>query len=122
VDDIEIKSIAVPVTRKRAATKSGSTPVRSRGRPPMAPDQVVGGTVGAGRKVHGPTVGTPRHRYRIGERVRLGGGGNSIKRMESVCKVMTLMPYEGGALQYRVRSELESYERVVAETDLSPIR
>jgi hypothetical protein len=32
-----------------------------------------------------------------------------------------LMPYEGGALFYRVRSETENFERVVVEGDLSTI-
>jgi hypothetical protein len=62
----------------------------------------------------------PSHRYRIGERLRLGNGGYSIARAASYCKVTALLPYEGhGSLLYRVRSEIEQFERVVAEGDLS---
>jgi hypothetical protein len=62
----------------------------------------------------------PAHRYHVGERLRLGNGGYSIARAASFCKVTALLPYEGhGSLLYRVRSELEQFERVVAEGDLS---
>lgn len=62
----------------------------------------------------------PTHRYRIGERLRMGGGGYSLSRMAALCKVIAVLPYEGhGSLLYRVRSETEAFERVVAEADLS---
>lgn len=48
----------------------------------------------------------PRHRYHAGERLRLSSGGHVLARAGSVCKVLSLLPYEGhGALLYRVRSE-----------------
>ena len=60
------------------------------------------------------------HRYRIGERLRMGNGGYSVARAAAFCKVVALLPYEGhGSLLYRVRSETEAFERVVAEADLS---
>jgi hypothetical protein len=62
----------------------------------------------------------PSHRYRVGERLKMTNGGYSVARAGSFCKVMSLLPYEGhGALLYRVRSETEQFERVVAEADLS---
>ena len=62
----------------------------------------------------------PAHRYRIGERLRMGNGGYSVARAAAFCKVVALLPYEGhGSLLYRVRSETEAFERVVAEADLS---
>jgi hypothetical protein len=62
----------------------------------------------------------PHHRYRVGERLRVGHGGNVIARAAAFCKVVALLPYEGhGALLYRVRSDSELFERVVAEADLS---
>jgi len=62
----------------------------------------------------------PAHRYHVGERLRLGGGGYSVARVAASCKVVSLLPYEGqGALLYRVRSDAEAFERVVAEGDLS---
>jgi hypothetical protein len=62
----------------------------------------------------------PTHRYHVGERLRMGGGGYSVARIAAVCKVVALLPYEGrGSLFYRVRSETEAFERVVSEADLS---
>jgi hypothetical protein len=61
----------------------------------------------------------PTHRYRVGDRLRMQGGGQSIARLAGGCKVMALLPYEGrGALLYRVRSDSEQFERIVAEADL----
>ena len=62
----------------------------------------------------------PTHRFHVGERLRMANGGNSLARAGSTCKVIALLPYEGhGALLYRVRSDTEAFERVVAEADLS---
>jgi hypothetical protein len=59
------------------------------------------------------------HRYRVGDRLVMMNGGNRVARASAFCKVVSLMPYEGyGALLYRVRSEAEQFERVVAEADL----
>jgi hypothetical protein len=67
-----------------------------------------------------PVSAQPAHRYRIGERLRMTHGGRSVARAEAYCKVVARLPYEGhGALLYRVRSESEQFERVVAEIDLS---
>ena len=67
-----------------------------------------------------PTLAQPTHRYHAGERLRMAQGGYSVVRAGSFCKVTALLPYEGkGALLYRVRSETEQFERVVAEGDLS---
>ena len=66
------------------------------------------------------TAPTPTHRYRVGDKLRMNGGGHSVQRAASGCKVVSLLPYEGhGALLYRVRSDTESFERVVAEADLA---
>jgi hypothetical protein len=65
------------------------------------------------------TAPAPTHRYRVGDKLRMNGGGQSLQRAASSCKVIALLPYEGhGALLYRVRSDTESFERVVAEADL----
>lgn len=62
----------------------------------------------------------PTHRYHVGEKLRLAGGGRAFARGETICKVVGLLPYEGrGTLQYRVRGDTEQYERVVAEIELS---
>ena len=67
-----------------------------------------------------PVQPQPAHRYRVGERLRLGHGGYTVARVAASCKVIALLPYEGhGALLYRIRSDAEAFERVVAEADLS---
>ena len=66
------------------------------------------------------TTPAPTHRYHVGDKLRMNGGGHSVQRAASACKVIALLPYEGhGALLYRVRSDTESFERVVAEADLA---
>ena len=62
----------------------------------------------------------PRHRYKVGARLRMNNGGNSLARQAGFCRVTFVLPYEGGQLLYRVKSEAESFERVVAEIDLAP--
>lgn len=60
------------------------------------------------------------HRYHVGDRLRMNGGGYSVQRIAGGCEVIALLPYEGyGALLYRVRSDAESFERIVAEADLT---
>jgi len=62
----------------------------------------------------------PEHRYRVGDRLRMDGGGYSVARQAAACKIVALLPYEGrGALLYRVRSDTEQFERIVAEADLT---
>lgn len=109
----EIKSIAVPVTR-RAGAKA-----RRAGHPQIAPEAVIGGAVGEKRRPPSPVAAVPKHRYRVGQRLRFVGGGRYFGRSDGVCKVTALMPFEGGTLNYRVRSEVENFERVVAEADLT---
>jgi hypothetical protein len=109
----EMKSIAVPATRRM-----GTKPRRG-GHPANAPDQVVGGSIGPYRKAAAIASTPPAsHRYRIGQRLRLLGGGATWARQSGYCKVIALMPHEAGVFLYRVRSDIESFERVVAESDL----
>lgn len=66
------------------------------------------------------TTPAPQHRYQVGESLRMNGGGYSVARQAAGCKVVAILPYEGhGALLYRVRSDTESFERVVSEADLA---
>jgi hypothetical protein len=48
-------------------------------------------------------------------------GGREFSRSASACVVLALLPYEGGPLRYRVRSDNENFERIVDEADLSPL-
>lgn len=109
------KSIAVPVTRRQAAGRakraslpagdaSGKTVAEFRRQPPQH-----------------PTAHTV-HRFHVGQRLTMARGSRDIARSAAVCQVVALLPHETGPLLYRVRSELESFERVVDEVDLAPCR
>jgi hypothetical protein len=72
------------------------------------------------RKPARPTAAQPAHRFHPGERLRMSNGGYSVARIGAFCKIVALLPYEGhGSLLYRVRSENEAHERIVAEADLA---
>jgi hypothetical protein len=105
--DADIKSIAVPITRRtasRAAVAAEAPAVR---------------TAPAADLPRPATTGVARHQFRVGARLRMKQGGLSVARPASYCRVVFLLPFEGGQLFYRVKSELESFERVVAEADLT---
>jgi hypothetical protein len=61
------------------------------------------------------------HRYATGDRLAMAPGGREISRTAAACLVLALLPHEGGPLRYRVRSENETFERIVDEGDLSPL-
>jgi hypothetical protein len=111
-----IKSVSIPIKRRRDVRKAEATahaPRAAEGKAGLGPRHVVATTARSAAKAE--------HLYRVGQRLRMLGGGNRWARVESLCEVVVLLPYEGGALMYRVRSEAENYERVVAEVDLQPI-
>jgi hypothetical protein len=107
-----IKSIAVPATRRRTTGKRSALPEQS----PVA--RLAPAIVD--RRPPPPPRTTPRHVYELGQSLKMIGGGNRWTRAEGLCTVTALLPHEGGPLLYRVRSTVENYERVVAETDLAP--
>lgn len=109
-----IKSIAVPVTR-RTATKA-----KRAGRPAPAADARVGGSVGEFRRQPQPVTAQPTHQYRVGQHLAMARGSLQIARSAAGCVVVALVPYEAGGLRYRVRSDVESFERIVDEADLAP--
>jgi hypothetical protein len=106
----DLKSIAItPIKRGGGRKQPSPTVAKSLGDNPAL--QVA---------LARPVRPTGLHRYRIGDRLRMNGGGYAVQRIAGRCEVMALLPYEGyGALLYRVRSEAESFERIVAEADLT---
>ena len=107
-----IRSIAITPTKRGGWRKEPSPTVEEE-----AKDK--GSFHGAATRAARRIAAVPAHRYRIGDRLRMTGGGHSVQRTASGCKVLALLPYEGyGALLYRVRSDTESFERIVAEADL----
>ena len=107
-----IKSIAVPASRR------GAVKLRPAG--PAPDDEGLGISLAPDR----PSVAAPaaalQPLYEVGQRLRLLGGGNRWARAQSVCRVLAVLPRDSGPFQYRVQSEAEAYERIVAETDLAP--
>jgi hypothetical protein len=65
------------------------------------------------------TGGAAGHRYAIGERLAMAPGGREFARGAATCTIVSRLPHEGGPLRYRVRSDSETYERIVDENDLS---
>ena len=106
-----LKSIAV-IPTKRGGWRKEPSPTVSGAEDEAAPPH---GSARPARRV----ALQPTHRYRVGDRLHMIGGGQSVQRAASGCKVLSLLPYEGyGALLYRVRSDSEACERIVAEADL----
>lgn len=106
--DTAIKSIAIPVTRRMPAARAAAAAAPATDLPPLR-------NLPAG-PVAGPSHGG--HRFKVGARLRMKQGGLAVARPASFCRVVFLLPFEGGQLFYRVKSEQESFERVVAEADL----
>lgn len=109
-----IKSVTIPIKRRRDVRKPEGALRLPQAPAPAVPPRPVAATPAR-------VAPRPEHLYRVGQRLRMLGGGNRWARVESLCEVIVLLPYEGGALMYRVRSEAENYERVVAEIDLQPL-
>ncbi len=107
------KSIAVPVTRRDAIAKT------KKARPAAPSD--FDGAVEFKRQPQ-PTTARPVHAYRVGERLAMARGSRDIARPAATCQVTAIVPHETGPLLYRVRSDAESFERIVDEIDLAPSR
>lgn len=105
------KSISIPPNRSalRGQRLAAAADVATRSAPPALRPEPL--------RALAPQ---PQHRFAVGEHLRLQRGGSTVSRQEGTCRVTALLPYEGrGALQYRVQSEREQFERVVVEADLS---
>ncbi|MGV3651762.1 MAG: hypothetical protein ACO1OK_10080 [Devosia sp.] len=99
-----LKSIAVPVNARGRKSRAIKAPAASG---------TSAGEVAISLQRAQPGV-TAAHTYRVGQRlVYRTLMGNST------CTVLRLLPVEKGVLCYRVRSDIESYERNVEESALS---
>jgi hypothetical protein len=107
-----LKSVAVAPIKRGGGRKQPS--------PTVSPDEDDAPISLAPPRPARRVAAQPTHRYRVGEHLRMVGGGYSVQRASAGCKIVSLLPYEGkGALLYRVRSDAETFERIVAEADLS---
>lgn len=60
------------------------------------------------------------HRYATGQRVRFSGGHTALAAGSGAFKIIATLPIERtGEIRYRIKSEAESFERVVDESTLS---
>lgn len=104
-----LKDIAVP--SRSAGKKRGSEA-------PREPRQLHVPAVPTGER----TVSVSHvHRFSVGQRLAMASGGREISRGASACYVVFLLPHDSGPLRYRVRSDNESFERIVDEADLAPL-
>jgi hypothetical protein len=105
-----IKDISIP---SRTAAKVRE-PQSAAARAPYVPATSAMAPSSRGRISHA-------HRFAVGQRLSMTSGSRDIARNGATCSVVFLLPYEGGALRYRVRSDSENFERIVDEGDLSPL-
>lgn len=61
-----------------------------------------------------------RHRYRIGQVVDFKPSRLAMPSSGGEYKVVRLLPREGGDLLYRIKSPIETFERVACESELAP--
>jgi hypothetical protein len=62
-----------------------------------------------------------KHRFEPGQRVAVTAGPMSPAAPRGVYKVVLQLPPEGGENMYRVKSDLESHERMVGESKLTRV-
>ena len=110
-EKIPFKSISVPT--RNATKKRGGAP-SSGSIPTYAPATSAATSPRGGSNALA-------HRFVVGQRLAMAPGGREFARGAATCSVVSLLPHEGGPLRYRVRSDNESYERIVDENDLSPL-
>lgn len=60
------------------------------------------------------------HLYNVGQMLNLRSAPRHSNRPTGPCEVIACLPHDSGPLLYRVKSQGESNERVVEESDLSP--
>lgn len=73
------------------------------------------------RKARPIQHGAPTRLFDIGQAVRLKGGVGLGPKTGDIYHVTATLPPKGTSLQYRIRSEGESHERVVTEDSLERI-
>lgn len=60
------------------------------------------------------------HRFSIGQRVRLHSGQRGLRASGGSFKIIRALPIErAGEVRYRIKSEVEQFERVADEVNLT---
>ncbi|HET9397078.1 MAG TPA: hypothetical protein VFO36_13605 [Nitrospiraceae bacterium] len=60
-----------------------------------------------------------KHRYKVGQLVDYSPGRAAMHASSAQYKIVQLLPVEHGAIQYRIKSASETFERVATESQLS---
>jgi hypothetical protein len=58
------------------------------------------------------------HRFPPGDKARLNGPRHYTNAVPGVYDIVELLPERDGELQYRIKSDLEGYHRVVRESQV----
>jgi hypothetical protein len=61
----------------------------------------------------------PGHKFKIGQKVRFKSNRMGSLVRSSECKILRLLPVEGGNRLYRIKCVTENVERVVEENELA---
>jgi hypothetical protein len=57
------------------------------------------------------------HKFKVGQSLELLPSGLT-RRTKSACEVVSQLPFEGRAVQYRIQVKAETHQRIVSEADL----
>ncbi len=60
-----------------------------------------------------------KHKYKIGEELRLASGMRKTALSANRCRIVGYRPFEQGEPSYRIKSDLENHERIVRESELT---
>ena len=63
-----------------------------------------------------------QHRFRLGDRVEVAAGHLNANLRPGIYTITRLLPVEGRWCQYRGRNSLDTFERVLDEPQLIPVR
>lgn len=64
---------------------------------------------------------TPAHIFTVGQTVRMKSRTGLAQKTAELFQIKSRLPVKDGSPQYRIRSELETYERVTTEDNLEPV-
>ena len=111
-------------TQLSSKRKNGKSPTRTAGKPKPEEFMKSRPTVSLGlRRSPAPARESPSHRYHVGDSVIVTPDPTALVRAGGLYRILAILPPNAdGRLQYRVRSELERFERIVKEDEMGAAR
>jgi hypothetical protein len=73
----------------------------------------------AGREDQNAVYRIASHKFKVGETVGFAPSRRSMNTQSSTCKVIRLLPADGGENLYRVKCASEPFERIARESELN---